>query len=88
MPNYDVIVHVFIKLEVVNPEDVPIAKLLHRLGHTTVKKINKGKCFAVNLDGTSEQTVRDAVDVMCKEALVNHVTEYHTITSVTERKHT
>jgi len=82
MKKFKVTVHIFIKTEVVNPEEVPTKLALHNLGFGRVSNIRMGRCFVVSLEHGSKDEARADVKNMCETFLTNNVTESFEIVDV------
>ena len=69
------IVHVGLKPGVLDPQGRAIAKSLEDLGFNEVEDVRIGKVITLELDGGSEERVRE----MCEKLLANTVIESYRI---------
>ena len=68
-------VHIGLKPGVLDPQGRAIAKSLEDLGYNEVKDVRIGKVITLDMDGGSEERVRE----MCEALLANTVIESYRI---------
>lgn len=75
MNKYFVKVEVKLKPLVLDPQGKAVSSALHNLGYEDVKNTRIGKLIELNIEGESEETVRNSVTEMCSKLLANTVIE-------------
>ncbi|EHN6901944.1 phosphoribosylformylglycinamidine synthase subunit PurS [Campylobacter jejuni] len=71
----EVIVNVFLKNGVLDPQGKAVEKALHSLNFNSVKEVKIAKQIKISLDEKDEKLVKEQVKKMCEELLVNSVIE-------------
>ena len=75
-----VIINIFPKPDVLDPETEAIKKSLEILGFKNLNQFTLGKKFTYNVEDKSKKSVYDNAEDMCKKLLVNCVIEDYEIT--------
>ena len=75
MNNYFVKVEVKLKPLVLDPQGKAVSSALNNLGYDKVKSTRIGKLIELNIEGESEDKVKEAVTEMCNKLLANTVIE-------------
>ncbi len=68
-------VHVYPRLEILDPQGKAISEALARLGFEDVLDVRAGKAFEVGVRADNEVAARVRVEEMCTKLLANSVTE-------------
>jgi phosphoribosylformylglycinamidine synthase len=76
---YTVEVVISLKPVVNDPQGLTVRAGLHQLGFAEVSEVRVGKHISVEVDGDSEQSVRQRVADMCEKLLRNPVIEDYRI---------
>ncbi|EAL5962785.1 phosphoribosylformylglycinamidine synthase, purS protein [Campylobacter jejuni] len=71
----EVIVNVFLKNGVLDPQGKAVEKALRSLNFNSVKEVKIAKQIKISLDEKDEKLVKEQVKKMCEELLVNSVIE-------------
>ncbi|MBS4240222.1 phosphoribosylformylglycinamidine synthase subunit PurS [Campylobacter vulpis] len=74
-----VIVNVFLKNGVLDPQGKALEKALHSLNFSGVKEVRMAKQLKITLDENDTQKTKELVAKMCEELLVNSVIEDYEI---------
>ncbi|HEC1542370.1 TPA: phosphoribosylformylglycinamidine synthase subunit PurS [Campylobacter upsaliensis] len=74
-----VIVNVFLKNGVLDPQGKALEKALHSLNFSGVKEVRMAKQLKIELDESDTQKAKELVAKMCEELLVNSVIEDYEI---------
>ncbi|WP_270968922.1 phosphoribosylformylglycinamidine synthase subunit PurS [Campylobacter upsaliensis] len=74
-----VVVNVFLKNGVLDPQGKALEKALHSLNFARVKEVRVAKQLKIELDESDTQKARELVAKMCEELLVNSVIEDYEI---------
>ncbi|MBS4275104.1 phosphoribosylformylglycinamidine synthase PurLQS, PurS subunit [Campylobacter vulpis] len=74
-----VIVNVFLKNGVLDPQGKALEKALHSLNFSGVKEVRMAKQLKITLDENDTQKAKELVAKMCEELLVNSVIEDYEI---------
>ncbi|WP_270966333.1 phosphoribosylformylglycinamidine synthase subunit PurS [Campylobacter upsaliensis] len=74
-----VVVNVFLKNGVLDPQGKALEKALHSLNFVRVKEVRVAKQLKIELDESDTQKARELVAKMCEELLVNSVIEDYEI---------
>ncbi|EAI8157536.1 phosphoribosylformylglycinamidine synthase subunit PurS [Campylobacter upsaliensis] len=74
-----VVVNVFLKNGVLDPQGKALEKALHSLNFSGVKEVRMAKQLKIELDESDTQKARELVAKMCEELLVNSVIEDYEI---------
>ena len=74
-----VVVNVFLKNGVLDPQGKALEKALHSLNFPRVKEVRMAKQLKIELDESDTQKARELVAKMCEELLVNSVIEDYEI---------
>ncbi|MEB2787975.1 phosphoribosylformylglycinamidine synthase subunit PurS [Campylobacter upsaliensis] len=74
-----VVVNVFLKNGVLDPQGKTLEKALHSLNFSRVKEVRMAKQLKIELDESDTQKARELVAKMCEELLVNSVIEDYEI---------
>lgn len=74
-----VVVNVFLKNGVLDPQGKALEKALHSLNFAKVKEVRVAKQLKIELDESDTQKARELVAKMCEELLVNSVIEDYEI---------
>ena len=80
MSRYQVVVRVWPRDGVADPQGLTIERSLPALGFDGVSQVRVGKAFRFLLDSPDEATARAEVDDMCRRFLTNPVIEDYTAT--------
>lgn len=70
-----VVVNIFLKNGVLDPQGKAIEKALHALNFESVKEVRVAKQIQLELDTNDKQRAKELADKMCEELLVNGVIE-------------
>ncbi|EAJ5923234.1 phosphoribosylformylglycinamidine synthase subunit PurS [Campylobacter jejuni] len=70
-----ILVNVFLKNGVLDPQGKAIEKALHSLNFNSVKEVKIAKQIKISLDEKDEKLAKEQVKKMCEELLVNSVIE-------------
>lgn len=65
-----------------DPQGSAVEHALTSLGFSRVGRVRVGRTFEIQLEGASEQAVREDVKAMCDRLVANPVTEDYTIDQV------
>lgn len=70
-------IHVLVHLrkDILDIQGQAIQQALENAGHSVAKKVRVGKSIYLDVDATSEDQVRDQVEVLCKKILSNPLLE-------------
>ncbi|ALF91544.1 phosphoribosylformylglycinamidine synthase, purS protein [Campylobacter jejuni subsp. jejuni HN-CJD07035] len=71
----EVIVNIFLKNGVLDPQGKAVEKALHSLNFNSVKEVKIAKQIKISLDEKDEKLAKEQVKKMCEELLVNSVIE-------------
>ncbi|ELG7726439.1 phosphoribosylformylglycinamidine synthase subunit PurS [Campylobacter upsaliensis] len=74
-----VVVNVFLKNGVLDPQGKALEKALHSLNFSRVKEVRMAKQLKIELDESDTQKAKELVAKMCEELLVNSVIEDYEI---------
>ncbi|MBS4235035.1 phosphoribosylformylglycinamidine synthase subunit PurS [Campylobacter vulpis] len=74
-----IIVNVFLKNGVLDPQGKALEKALHSLNFSGVKEVRMAKQLKITLDENDTQKAKELVAKMCEELLVNSVIEDYEI---------
>lgn len=74
-----VVVNVFLKNGVLDPQGKALEKALHSLNFSGVKEVRMAKQLKIELDESDTQKAKELVAKMCEELLVNSVIEDYEI---------
>ncbi|WP_270960596.1 phosphoribosylformylglycinamidine synthase subunit PurS [Campylobacter upsaliensis] len=74
-----VVVNVFLKNGVLDPQGKALEKALHSLNFSEVKEVRVAKQLKIELDESDTQKARGLVAKMCEELLVSSVIEDYEI---------
>ena len=80
----NVIINIFPKKEVLDPETEAVKKSLVNLGFKNIETLSLGKRISLTINGKNEKSVLQQVSKMCKKLLVNSVIEDYKITITKE----
>jgi phosphoribosylformylglycinamidine synthase PurS subunit len=72
---WTVILEIFLKEGIFDPQGKTIRSALHSLGFEEVKEVRVGKVLKIKIMGNSEEEVMEKVRKMSEIVLVNPVTE-------------
>jgi phosphoribosylformylglycinamidine synthase PurS subunit len=72
---WTVILEIFLKEGIFDPQGKTIRSALHSLGFEEVKEVRVGKVLKIKIMGNSEEEVMEKVRKMSEMVLVNPVTE-------------
>ncbi len=75
MKEWTVILEIFLKEGIFDPQGKTIRSALHSLGFEEVKEVRVGKVLKIKIMGNSEEEVMEKVRKMSEIVLVNPVTE-------------
>ena len=75
----DVVVEVFLKRGVADPEGDATHKALRLLGFSNVSAVGSAKLFRIRLDEENPEKARAAVEEMCRKLLANPVIHDYTV---------
>lgn len=75
MKEWTVILEIFLKEGIFDPQGKTIRSALHSLGFEEVKEVRVGKVLKIKIMGNSEEEVMGKVRKMSEMVLVNPVTE-------------
>lgn len=75
MKEWTVILEIFLKEGIFDPQGKTIRSALHSLGFEEVKEVRVGKVLKIKIMGNSEEEVMEKVRKMSEMVLVNPVTE-------------
>ncbi|HEG6369786.1 TPA: phosphoribosylformylglycinamidine synthase subunit PurS [Campylobacter coli] len=70
-----ILVNIFLKNGVLDPQGKAIEKALHSLNFNEIKEARVAKQIVLDLDESDEQKAKERVKSMCEELLVNSVIE-------------
>ncbi|ENX6448119.1 phosphoribosylformylglycinamidine synthase subunit PurS [Campylobacter coli] len=70
-----ILVNVFLKNGVLDPQGKAVEKALHSLNFNSVKEVKIAKQIKISLDEKDEKLAKEQVKKMCEELLVNSVIE-------------
>lgn len=70
-----IIVNVFLKNGVLDPQGKALEKALHSLNFSEVKEVRVAKQIQLDLNFSDEESAKKAASLMCEELLVNSVIE-------------
>ncbi len=79
MNKYFVKVEVKLKPLVLDPQGKAVSSALHNLGYEGVNNTRIGKLIELNIEGESEEKVKESVTEMCNKLLANTVIEDYSI---------
>ncbi|HEA8075768.1 TPA: phosphoribosylformylglycinamidine synthase subunit PurS [Campylobacter jejuni] len=71
----EVIVNIFLKNGVLDPQGKAVEKALHSLNFNSIKEVKIAKQIKISLDEKDEKLAKEQVKKMCEELLVNSVIE-------------
>ena len=80
-----VIVNMYLKEGVLDPEGQAIDNTLRNLGFNDFNNIRTGKQIILNIDKTDENEILKEADKMCQELLVNTVIENYNIDIIKDK---
>ena len=80
-----VIVNIYLKEGVLDPEGQAIDNTLRNLGFNDFNNIRTGKQIILNIDKTDENEILKEADKMCQELLVNTVIENYNIDIIKDK---
>ena len=75
----DVVVEIFLKKGVADPEGDATLKALRLLGFPNVTSVGSAKLFRIHLDGADPDKARIEVEDMCRKLLANPVIHEYSI---------
>jgi phosphoribosylformylglycinamidine synthase subunit PurS len=61
--------------EIADPQGATINRALHDLGHQDVEEVRVDRLIHLEVSGDDPDSVRDQVETMCRQVLVNPVLE-------------
>ncbi|MGH2304836.1 phosphoribosylformylglycinamidine synthase subunit PurS [Campylobacter taeniopygiae] len=70
-----IVVNIFLKNGVLDPQGKAIEKALHSLNFNEVKEVRMAKQLIIDLDEKDEARAKERIAKMCEELLVNNVIE-------------
>ncbi|MBZ7935306.1 phosphoribosylformylglycinamidine synthase subunit PurS [Campylobacter sp. B0100352/1] len=79
-----IVVNVFLKNGVLDPQGKAIEKALHSLNFNEVKEVRMAKQLIIDLDEKDEVRAKERIAKMCEELLVNNVIEDYEL-SISEK---
>ena len=79
MNKYFVKVEVKLKPLVLDPQGKAVSSALNNLGYNEVTSTRIGKLIELNIEGESEDKVKESVTEMCNKLLANTVIEDYSI---------
>jgi len=79
MNKYFVKIEVKLKPLVLDPQGKAVSSALNNLGYNKVKNSRIGKLIELNIEGDSEEEVKESVTEMCNKLLANTVIENYSI---------
>ena len=79
MNKYFVKVEVKLKPLVLDPQGKAVSSALNNLGYNEVSSTRIGKLIELNIEGESEDKVKESVTEMCNKLLANTVIEDYSI---------
>ncbi|TKX31356.1 phosphoribosylformylglycinamidine synthase subunit PurS [Campylobacter aviculae] len=79
-----IVVNIFLKNGVLDPQAKAIEKALHSLNFNEVKEVKMAKQLLLDLDEKDETRAKERVAKMCEELLVNNVIEDYKL-SISEK---
>ena len=80
----NVIINIFPKKDVLNPEAEAVKKSLSNLGFDNIDKLSLGKQITMNINEKNKKIVQKLAYDMCEKLLVNSVIEDYKITILRE----
>ncbi|MBZ7953700.1 MULTISPECIES: phosphoribosylformylglycinamidine synthase subunit PurS [Campylobacter] len=79
-----IVVNIFLKNGVLDPQGKAIEKALHSLNFNEVKEVRMAKQLIIDLDEKDEARAKERIAKMCEELLVNNVIEDYEL-SISEK---
>ena len=79
-----IIINIFLKNGVLDPQGKAIEKALHSLNFNEVKEVRMAKQLILDLDEKDEIRAKERIAKMCEELLVNNVIEDYEL-SISEK---
>ncbi|MBZ7963695.1 phosphoribosylformylglycinamidine synthase subunit PurS [Campylobacter sp. 2457A] len=79
-----IVVNIFLKNGVLDPQGKAIEKALHSLNFNEVKEVRMAKQLIIDLDEKDEVGAKERIAKMCEELLVNNVIEDYEL-SISEK---
>ncbi|ULO00089.1 phosphoribosylformylglycinamidine synthase subunit PurS [Campylobacter molothri] len=70
-----IVINIFLKNGVLDPQGKAIEKALHSLNFNEVKEVRMAKQLILDLDEKDEIRAKERIAKMCEELLVNNVIE-------------
>jgi phosphoribosylformylglycinamidine synthase subunit PurS len=61
--------------EIADPQGATINRALHDLGHQSVEGVRVDRLIHLEMSGDDPDSIRDQVEAMCRQVLVNPVLE-------------
>ena len=80
----NVIINIFPKKEVLNPETEAVKKSLSNLGFDKIEKLSLGKQITMTINEKNKKNVQKLASQMCEKLLVNSIIEDYKITILRE----
>jgi len=68
-------VTVTLKKDVLDPQGKVVEQTLQNMGMQTLKNLRQGKYFEIDINENSETKVKEKIEEMCKNLLVNLIIE-------------
>ena len=79
MKEFTAKIEVRLRAVVLDPQGKAVLRALENLGFNDVTDARVGKLIEIKTKGSSENSVRDCINEMCKKLLVNPVIEDYSI---------
>ncbi|MBK2000709.1 phosphoribosylformylglycinamidine synthase subunit PurS [Campylobacter sp. LH-2024] len=79
-----IVINIFLKNGVLDPQGKAIEKALHSLNFNEVKEVRMAKQLILDLDEKDEIRAKERIAKMCEELLVNNVIEDYEL-SISEK---
>ncbi|MBZ7932496.1 phosphoribosylformylglycinamidine synthase subunit PurS [Campylobacter sp. RM10543] len=79
-----IVINIFLKNGVLDPQGKAIEKALHSLNFNEVKEVRMAKQLILDLDEKDEIRAKERITKMCEELLVNNVIEDYEL-SISEK---
>ncbi|MBZ7938401.1 phosphoribosylformylglycinamidine synthase subunit PurS [Campylobacter sp. W0014] len=79
-----IVVNIFLKNGVLDPQGKAIEKALHSLNFNEVKEVRMAKQLIIDLDEKDKARAKERIAKMCEELLVNNVIEDYEL-SISEK---
>ncbi len=80
-----VLINIFPKKEILDPEAKAIKKSLNNLGFNKINDLEKGKQILISIDENDEKNAFKYAEEMCNKLLVNSTIEDHEIIVLKDR---